>query len=189
MIEKAAVRSRQQCLRAGFAAGLLAAGAMLSLAAIGVGSRLPSALSLLGRVEGPMPPAWFLIAIHFAYGAFAGALFAAQALRPGSVRGAVFGVALWLVALLVYAPMLGLGACAIRVPLLALAALPPHLVYGLLVGYLIAAPDPQPALPRRAARGEGRPRYGSSSPSLGADSSARAASFPPSRSPSRSSIR
>ena len=153
MISNTAVRGRQQALRAGFASGLLAAGAMLSLAAIGVGARLPSALSLLSSLSAPLPSAAFLVALHFAYGAFAGALYAAQALRPGAGGGAVFGLALWLVALLVYAPLLGLGVGAARTPLLALVALPPHLVYGVLVGYLIAAPAPESAVePRRAPR-------------------------------------
>ena len=186
MIPKAAERGRQQAMRAGFASGLLAAGAMLSLAALGVGTRVPSPLSLLSMMSAPMPPVAILIAIHFGYGSFAGSLYAAQAHRPSTWGGAIFGVALWLVAILVYAPMLGLGFGAIRVPLLALLALPPHLVFGVLVGYLIAVPKPAPAVdPARPA-----PSGQTSSSSLRAAASApRARSLPPSRLTSRSRVR
>ena len=54
-------------------------------------------------------PLWVLaaIALHFGYGALAGAFFAAATERVNVVSGLFFGLVLWGVAVAVYAPLVG----------------------------------------------------------------------------------
>jgi hypothetical protein len=81
---------------------------------------------------GPLSPP--LLAAHVLYGAFAGGVYGI-AVEPGSLgRAVLYGLLLWAVALAVYAPLCGFGFLAARAPRLAAAALPLHLLWGLLVG-------------------------------------------------------
>ncbi len=77
---------------------------------------------------------WWRFVVHFGYGALAGALYAAGASRVSLSSGIFFGVALWGVAVAVYAPLIGLGFVASHEPALAVLALPAHLLYGVTLG-------------------------------------------------------
>jgi hypothetical protein len=74
--------------------------------------------------------------LHFGYGGLAGALYAAGAERPSIASGLFFGLALWGIAVAVYAPLFGLGFIASHQPALAAIILPLHLVYGMTLGAL-----------------------------------------------------
>ena len=74
--------------------------------------------------------------LHFGYGALAGALFAGGAERVNVASGLFFGLALWGVAVAVYAPLIGLGFVTSHEPALAALALPAHLLYGATLGAL-----------------------------------------------------
>jgi hypothetical protein len=74
--------------------------------------------------------------LHFGYGALAGALFAAGARRINVTSGLFFGLALWGVAVGVYAPLIGLGFVTSHEPALAALVLPAHLLYGATLGAL-----------------------------------------------------
>jgi hypothetical protein len=74
--------------------------------------------------------------LHFAYGALAGALYAAGSSRVSVASGLFFGLALWGVAVAVYAPLIGLGFVTSHEPALAALALPAHLLYGATLGAL-----------------------------------------------------
>ncbi len=81
---------------------------------------------------------WLVLAVaaHFVYGALAGGLFTASARAVTIGRAVGFSLALWAVALTVYAPVVGLGFAAGRTPGLALLALPAHVAYGVALGAL-----------------------------------------------------
>ncbi|HEX9104408.1 MAG TPA: hypothetical protein VF997_19490, partial [Polyangia bacterium] len=76
------------------------------------------------------------LALHFGYGALAGALYAAGSARINVASGLFFGLALWGVAVAVYAPLIGLGFVTSHEPALAVLALPAHLLYGATLGAL-----------------------------------------------------
>lgn len=107
---------------------------------------LVATLLLTGPVlfVGPLSP--LALAGHVAYGAFAGGLYGITVEKSSLARAVGFGFALWAVALIVYAPLCGFGVFATRAPRLAAAALPLHLLWGLLVGAF--QPRPQPSGPR-----------------------------------------
>ena len=90
------------------------------------------------RALADLAPAWLAAAIvaHFAYGALAGALFVVGTRRVCVTAGLFFGLALWGVAVAVYAPLFGLGFVASHQPALAALLLPAHLVYGGTLGAL-----------------------------------------------------
>jgi len=75
--------------------------------------------------------------LHFGYGALAGALFAAGTERINVASGLFFGLALWGVAVAIYAPLIGLGFVTSHEPALAVLALPAHLLYGATLGALV----------------------------------------------------
>jgi len=77
-----------------------------------------------------------VLVLHFGYGALAGALFAAATERVNVASGLFFGLALWGVAVAVYAPLVGLGFVASHEPTLAALVLPAHLLYGAVIGAL-----------------------------------------------------
>jgi hypothetical protein len=134
------VAENRQRLMRGVAAGTIATVLMTALlvaAPAFTGARVPeiaarAALALKAR------PLLVLIAfaVHFAYGALAGALFAAGAERVNVASGLFFGLALWGVAVAVYAPLIGLGFVVSHEPALAALALPAHLLYGATLGAL-----------------------------------------------------
>jgi len=114
-------------LRAGLAATLLMTGVALVWA-----PRLPGDAAELMRWLGERPP-WLLLALgaHLGYGALAGGLYFGGTRRVTVGSAALFGLALWGVAVAVYAPLLGLGFVGARCPELTLLALPAHALYGL----------------------------------------------------------
>jgi hypothetical protein len=95
---------------------------------------------------GPLSP--LALAAHIAYGAFAGGVYGIAIEKSSLLRAVVFGFALWGVALVVYAPLCGFGPFAARAPRVAAAALPLHLLWGLLVGaFQPRAPQPSGSRP------------------------------------------
>ena len=76
-------------------------------------------------------------ALHFGYGALAGALYSAGSDRVNVASGLFFGLALWGVAVAIYAPLIGLGFVTSHEPALAALALPAHLLYGATLGALV----------------------------------------------------
>jgi hypothetical protein len=123
-------------LAVGCVATLLMTGLAMTAPAL-AGPRLP--LAAARALTGLRLHSWALalaLALHLVYGTLAGALFTASARHISVGRGALYGCALWAVALTVYAPLVGLGFCAARQPGLAALALPPHLLYGLVLGAL-----------------------------------------------------
>jgi hypothetical protein len=95
---------------------------------------------------GPLSP--LLLGAHVLYGAFAGGVYGIAVERGSLGRAVIYGFVLWAVALGVYAPLCGFGFLASRAPRLAAAALPLHLLWGLLVGaFQPRAPASQGARP------------------------------------------
>ena len=122
----------------GVAAGAIATAVMTTLMAAapllaGAHAQEVSARSTAWLRERPL---WLALAlvVHFGYGALAGAIYATAVARVSVVSGIFFGLALWGVAVAVYAPALGLGFVAGHEPGLAALALPVHLVYGITLG-------------------------------------------------------
>jgi hypothetical protein len=124
----------------GVAAGTIATVLMTALVVAApafAGTRLPELV--MGALAGLRAhPLLLLIAlaVHFGYGALAGALFAAGAARVTVAAGLFYGLALWGVAVAVYAPLFGLGFLASHEPALAALILPAHLIYGVTLGAL-----------------------------------------------------
>lgn len=127
-------------LRAGAAAGTLATilmTALLVAAPALTGAKLPLVLSQIVALVAAHP--WWLLAAlaaHVSYGALAGALYSVATRRVTLASGLFFGLALWGVAVAVYAPLLGLGFVTSHEPALAVLALPAHLLYGGVLGAL-----------------------------------------------------
>lgn len=122
----------------GVAAGAIATAVMTTLMAAapllaGAHAQEVSARSTAWLRERPLCLALALV-VHFGYGALAGAIYATAVARISVVSGIFFGLALWGVAVAVYAPALGLGFVAGHEPGLAALALPVHLVYGITLG-------------------------------------------------------
>ena len=134
-----AEENRRKLVR-GVAAGTIATALMTALlvaAPAFAGAHVPeiatrAATALRAR------PLLVLIAfvLHFGYGALAGALYAAGSERVNVASGLFFGLALWGVAVAVYAPLIGLGFVTSHEPALAALALPAHLLYGATLGAL-----------------------------------------------------
>lgn len=134
-----AEENRRKLMR-GVAAGTIATALMTALlvaAPAFAGAHVPeiatrAATALRAR------PLLVLIAfvLHFGYGALAGALYAAGSNRVNVASGLFFGLALWGVAVAVYAPLIGLGFVTSHEPALAALALPAHLLYGATLGAL-----------------------------------------------------
>ena len=122
----------------GVAAGAIATAVMTTLMAAapllaGAHAQEVSARSTAWLRERPL---WLVLAlvVHFGYGALAGAIYATAVSRVSVVTGIFFGLALWGIAVALYAPALGLGFVAGHEPGLAALALPVHLVYGITLG-------------------------------------------------------
>ncbi len=135
----AAEEQRHKMIR-GVAAGTIATALMTALlvaAPAFTGAHVPEiaarALAAL-RARPLLCP--FALVVHFGYGALAGALFAAATERVNVTSGLFFGLALWGVAVAVYAPLIGLGFVTSHEPALAALALPAHLLYGATLGAL-----------------------------------------------------
>jgi hypothetical protein len=132
-------RNRQRLID-GMAAGLAATLVMTCAAFLAPrlgGARVTAAASdVLTSAAGH--PAWagLLFVAHLTYGALAGGLFAVGARRPSLGRGAMYGLGLWGVAMVVYAPLVGLGLLASEVPGLGAVLVPLHLLYGLCLAAL-----------------------------------------------------
>ncbi|MFW5856253.1 MAG: hypothetical protein ACOCX4_00110 [Planctomycetota bacterium] len=134
------------------AVGLVAALVMFVLIQIAIASGLapfnvPPSAAFLTAMDLPSTP-WALF-VHFGYGLLGSVLLVAITRNHATVwKGLVLGVALWLVMMVVYSPMIGwgmFGAAEADVagdhplslapgPQYAVAALVLHLVYGLVVG-------------------------------------------------------
>jgi len=131
---------KRRKLVAGVAAGAVATVLMTALmfaAPAFTGARLPdlAARGLQALRAQPLLVA-LAFALHFGYGALAGALYAAGARRITIGSGLFFGLGLWGIAVAVYAPLLGLGFVASHQPALAALVLPAHLLYGCTLGAL-----------------------------------------------------
>jgi hypothetical protein len=127
-------------LIAGAAAGTIATilmTALLFAAPSFVGPRLPDVASRVVAAVAARPLWVFLaLVLHLGYGALAGALYQAGARRVTLGSGVFFGLALWGVAVAVYAPLIGLGFVVSHEPALAVLILPAHLLYGGVLGAL-----------------------------------------------------
>ena len=138
-------------LAIGFGWGLVATLAMSILMIIAVATGLspmpkPIPAAMVGKVmggvvgEGIPQPAIVALAVasHFAYGGFWGAVLAALT-RPVTLwKGIGLGVILWLIMQLAVLPFLGWGLFGLAItPLIAVATLVLHLVYGATLGLLM----------------------------------------------------
>jgi hypothetical protein len=134
----AAEANRRRLIR-GMAAGTIATALMTTLlvAAPALAGHVPEVAARLAAAVRSRP-LLVLVAfiVHFGYGALAGALFAAATERVNVASGLFFGLALWGVAVAVYAPLIGLGFVTSHEPALAALALPAHLLYGATLGAL-----------------------------------------------------
>lgn len=95
---------------------------------------------LAGQMGGNMMMGW---AAHFMVGIILAVIYALVANRlpgPVVVRGAVFGVAPWLMAQAVMMPMMGMGMFSGSMTM-AGGSLVGHLLYGGVVGLVYGAPD------------------------------------------------
>jgi hypothetical protein len=123
----------------GFAAGTIATFLMTALVVTvpAFGAPVPEvAMRLLRTMR--QHPSWLActLVFHFGYGSLAGALFAIGARHMSVSAGLSFGLLLWTIAIVVYAPLVGLGFAAGKQPALALFALPVHALYGCALGAL-----------------------------------------------------
>jgi hypothetical protein len=137
-MREAAEENRRRLIR-GVAAGTIATALMTALlvAAPALSGHVPEVAARAAAAVRARP---FLVLVafvlHFGYGALAGALFAAATERVTVASGLFFGLALWGVAVAVYAPLIGLGFVTSHEPALAALALPAHLLYGATLGVL-----------------------------------------------------
>ncbi|MDB4971339.1 MAG: hypothetical protein JWN44_7028 [Myxococcales bacterium] len=138
-MREVAEQNRHKLLH-GVAAGTIATilmTALLVAAPAFAGQRLPDvAARVLAALQARPLLVMAAFLVHFAYGALAGALFAAGARRINVAAGLFFGLALWGVAVTIYAPLMGLGFIASHQPALAALVLPAHLLYGGALGAL-----------------------------------------------------
>ena len=125
-------------LMGGFAATIVITFMMYFGASIMIGAPMDIAGELARMIGAP----WILgMLIHFALGtatfSFAYAIVAPRFL-PGNaaVRGLIWGVVLWLVAMLMMSPMMGKGLFMGATPA-AVASLVGHLAYGLTLGMIV----------------------------------------------------
>lgn len=97
---------------------------------------------LAGQMGGNMMMGW---AAHFMVGIILAVIYALVASRlpgPPAVRGALFGVAPWLLAQAVMMPMMGMGMFSGSM-MMAGGSLVGHLVYGAVIGLVYGAPAGQ----------------------------------------------
>lgn len=102
--------------------------------------RMNPAEMLAGQMGGNMMMGW---AAHFLVGVVLAVIYAVVAgglPGPVAVRGALFGIAPWLVAQAVMMPMMGMGMFSGSM-MLAGGSLIGHLLYGAVVGLVYGAPD------------------------------------------------
>ncbi|HEV8723712.1 MAG TPA: DUF6789 family protein [Candidatus Binatia bacterium] len=142
----------------GFGWGVVATIAMSVLMAVGVLTGMspmpkPIPLAIVGQVLGdglPTPAIMLLAAIaHLSYGGFWGAVLASET-RPVTVgKGVVLGLFLWLVLQVLFLPPLDWGLFGTAVtPMISVATLILHLVYGVTLGclidrnYMVSGPSP-----------------------------------------------
>jgi uncharacterized membrane protein YagU involved in acid resistance len=121
-------------LGAGAIATLLMTGLLFAAPALG-GTPDTAVRALVALRARPLLVLVALV-VHFSYGGVAGAMYTVGARRVSLGSGLCFGAALWAVAVLVYAPLIGLGFAASHEPALAALALPAHLLYGMTLGAL-----------------------------------------------------
>lgn len=139
-------------LLTGFGWGVVATIAMSVVMIVGTITGMapmpaPIPAAIVTRIFGPdLPqPLIMLLAIvsHLGYGAVWGALLAAF-VRPVTVgKGVGLGVFLWLIMQIAVLPFLGWGAFGMAItPMIAVATLVLHLIYGVTLGWLV---DRRPA--------------------------------------------
>jgi uncharacterized membrane protein YagU involved in acid resistance len=129
--------------------GTAAMTAMMYIVAPMMGLRMDIA-AMLGSMLGGSWAAGLMM--HFVNGTVifpAIYAYALYARLPGSaaVRGATWGVALWLVAQIIVMPMMGAGvfSSAMGGMMAAMASLVGHIIYGGLLGVIASAPEPRVA--------------------------------------------
>ena len=129
--------------------GTLAMTGMMYLVAPMMGVRMDIA-AMLGSMLGG---SWIAgLTMHFVNGAvifpaiYVYALYARMAGSP-AVRGALWGIALWLIAQVVVMPMMGAGlfSSAMGGMMAAMGSLIGHILYGSLLGVVACAPEPRVA--------------------------------------------
>ena len=103
-------------------------GALVSKVMIGVlGLGIPQAATMV-----------LAVASHFTYGGFWGAVLAASTQRATIWKGLVLGIFLWLLMQIAVFPFLGWGFFGVAItPLISVATLILHLVYGATLGWLL----------------------------------------------------
>jgi hypothetical protein len=119
---------------AGLVATLMMSALVLAIPALAGGRMPPFAARLIEALRGHPLIVVLIVAAHLAYGSLAGGLFSVGARRISVSRGVIYALGLWGVAATLYAPLLGLGFVAARVPGLAALLLPAHLLYGVALG-------------------------------------------------------
>lgn len=138
---------RMSLRRAGTAFGLgaiatIVMGALMGASVLAGVSPLPKPIpaALVGQTIGPLPQAALLplaFVAHLVYGGVAAVVLAAVTRRVTLAGGLLWGGALWLVAGLVWLPVLGWGPFGIGQAMgIAVATLVLHLVYGAVLGGL-----------------------------------------------------
>ncbi|MGI9302834.1 MAG: DUF6789 family protein [Gammaproteobacteria bacterium] len=102
-------------------------------------------LDIAGELSGMIGAPWIVgMVIHFALGTVAFSFayaFVVCRFLPGSaaLRGVMWGVILWLVAMLIMGPMMGKGLFMGATPA-AIASLAGHIAYGLTLGLIVPIP-------------------------------------------------
>lgn len=117
---------------------------------------MPIPAALVSRTIGVSPgPGLIVLAVlaHLAYGAAGGAVLAGLVRRVTVWRTLGYGVALWALMGLVWLPYLGWGVFGTAVtPKVAVATLVLHLIYGLVLGLLLARRHRHTDVSKRGAR-------------------------------------
>ena len=124
--------------------GLLGTAAMTAMSVYGAPmmgmSPMNPAEMLSGQMGGNLMMGW---AAHLMIGMVLAIMYALVATRlpgPLAVRGALFGVAPWLMAQVVVMPMMGMGLFSGSM-MVAAGSLIGHLIYGAVVGLVYGTPD------------------------------------------------
>lgn len=131
----------------GFGWGVVATVAMSVLMILGMLSGrapmpAPIPAAIVGQLTGgglPQPAQMGIAAVlHLGYGGFWGGLLAVFSQRVTILQGVGLGIFLWLIMQVVVLPFLGWGAFGVsETPMIAVATLVLHLVYGATLGWLI----------------------------------------------------
>jgi len=124
------------------AGGFVGTIAITMMMYFGASMMLGAPMDIAGELAGMIGVPWMLgMVIHFALGTVvfscAYGLAAARFLpRNGALSGLIWGVLLWLVAMLIMSPIMGKGLFMGAMPP-AIASLTGHIAYGLILGVIV----------------------------------------------------